>query len=293
MPRNVISQRSIVKAVQSFREYQSEQVRVLRREPDFTAMLYERGFPDWLITHAESEFGWEWMQILMSLRNRRFFFPSASIFGDTSILGRHLAQSDASVLGEDLVGKLVAFASLLSPAGEAVTRSLELDGFAVNDETLALVPLEGPVSAQQEEDRLSALIKNTGLPNHDVILKHMTDANSLYTEGKNHPSLNESRSMLQALIDGVSVETNQHGGHSTALPGGTANRMDYLMKVNFLTADEKAAFGSAWGLLSAGSHPGLPERELARIGLVLALEFGQLLMLKYANWKSMGHQRFS
>jgi hypothetical protein len=39
-------------------------------------MLYERGFPDWLVTHAESEYGWEWMRILMDLRNGRFFFPS-------------------------------------------------------------------------------------------------------------------------------------------------------------------------------------------------------------------------
>ena len=292
MPQRVISQRSIAKAVQSFREYHNEQFHVLRREPDYTLMLYERGFPDWLVTHAGSEYGWEWMQILMGLRNGTFFFPSASILND-SILGRHLAQSDALALGEACVGKLVAFASLLSPAGESVTRSLELDGLAVNEETLALVPLEGPVSAQQEEDMLTRLINATGLPNHDVILRHMTDATSLYTNGQNHPSLNESRNMLQALIDGVSEETHQHGGHAIGLPGGTGNRMDYLTTVNFLTTDEKAALGSVWGLLSAGSHPGLPERELARIGLILGLEFGQLLMLKYANWKTNAHRAFA
>ncbi len=292
MPQKVISQRSIARAVQSFRDYQNEQVRVLRRQPDFSLMLYERGFPDWLITHAESEYGWEWMQIFISLRNGTFFVPSVAIFNDTTILGRHITERDKSLLGEALVGKLVAFASLLS-TGESVTRSLELDGYAVNEETLALVPLEGPVSAQQEEDRLSALVKSTGLSNHDVILKHMIDANGLYTDGKNHPSLNESRNMVQALIDGISEETDKHGGHSTGLPGGTGNRMDYLMKVNFLTPDEKAALASAWGLLSAGSHPGVPDRELARISLVLALEFGQLLMLKFTNWKSNVHRAFS
>ena len=76
MPQSIVSQRSIAKAVGSFREYHNEQVRVLRREPDFSLMLYERGFPDWLVTHAESEYGWEWMRILMDLRNGRFFFPS-------------------------------------------------------------------------------------------------------------------------------------------------------------------------------------------------------------------------
>ena len=73
----------------------------------------------------------------------------------------------------------------------------------------------------------------------------------------------------------------------------TANRIDYLESVGFLTADEKAAYRSGWGTLSAGSHPGVPEREQARIGLILALELSQLLLLKYENWKRNGHRAFS
>jgi len=293
MPQSSISQRTIAKAVVSFREYHNEQVRVFRREPDFALQLYEREFRHWFVTHAESEYGWDWMRIFMALRSSKFFFPSAAYFSDVSITGQYMSEDEGLALGEILIRDLVAFASLLSPAGEPVTRSLELDGFAVNEETLALVPLEGPVSAQQEEDTLTRLVKNTGLPNHAVVLKHMSDANGLYTDGTNHPSLNESRSMLQALIDGVSVETDKHGSHSRGLGSDTKSRMDYLEKVGFLIPDERAALGSAWGLLSAGSHPGLPERELARIGLVVALEFGQLLMLKYGNWKTNGYRAFS
>jgi hypothetical protein len=105
-------------------------------------------------------------------------------------------------------------------------------------------------------------------------------------------SLNESRNLIQALIDGISMETDKHGNHSTGLPGGTVNRIDYLSIVGFLTADEKAAMSSGWGSLSAGSHPGVPEREHARNGLILALEFGQLLMLKFANWKANAYRGF-
>jgi hypothetical protein len=36
-----------------------------------------------------------------------------------------------------------------------------------------------------------------------------------------------------------------------------------------------------------------PARGQARIGLVLALEFGQLLMLKFKDWKSNGYLKFS
>jgi hypothetical protein len=121
----------------------------------------------------------------------------------------------------------------------------------------------------------------------------MADANSLYTNGNYHPSLNESRSLIQALIDGISIETDKSGNHSTGLPGGTANRIDYLFNVGFLAADEKTALNSGWGSLSAGSHPGVPEPEQARIGLILALEFGQLLMHKFANWKVNGCRGFS
>jgi hypothetical protein len=105
--------------------------------------------------------------------------------------------------------------------------------------------------------------------------------------------LNESRNLIQALIDEVSTETSAHGKHSTKLPGGTGNRIEYLKNVGFLTTDEETAYRSGWGTLSAGSHPGVPEREQARIGLVLALEFGQLLLVKFINWKANGYQKFS
>ena len=110
---------------------------------------------------------------------------------------------------------------------------------------------------------------------------------------KDHPSLNESRNLLQALIDGISAETNAHGKHSTGLPGPTKDRIEYLRKVGFFTTDEEAALKSGWGSLSAGSHPGVPEREQARIGLILALEFGQLMLMKFANWKANAYKAFS
>jgi hypothetical protein len=39
------------------------------------------------------------------------------------------------------------------------------------------------------------------------------------------------------------------------------------------------------GFLSAGSHPGLPPREQARIGLLLSMEFCQMLLLKWQYWR--------
>lgn len=287
MPVKSVSQRTMVEMMRTYSNVSRSE-----RQPDFTELLYEHDFPHWFTTHAESEYGWNWRTILIDLRNGRFFFPSNNYFSDNSITGQYLSSADAEVWGEVFIQQLAALATSL-PTGEAVLRSLQLDGFDVNKEKLSLVPLEGPVSAAEEEKRLAKLAKNSGIPDSPTVLKHMADADSLYTDGKDHASLNESRNLIQALIDGISVETDRNGKHSAGLPGATSNRIDYLTKVGFFTTDEQAAFKSAWGSLSAGSHPGVPEREQARIGLILAFEFGQLLMLKFANWKTNAYAGFS
>jgi len=174
---------------------------VLRREPDFISMLYERDFPHWFGTHANNEYGWQWMQILIDLRNSRFFFPSDWSNNGANVTGKYLSHSDALVLGEALIPRLAAFASSLSPAGTPVERSLELDGFAVNEEKLTLVPLEGPVSVQQEEDTFSRLVRSTGLPDHAVILKHMTEEanNSRTARGVTVPTkISDVQSRMQS-----------------------------------------------------------------------------------------------
>jgi hypothetical protein len=284
-----ISQRTIVKLMEALEDLGS----VLSDECaalDFSKFLYEHDFPDWFVQHAESHYAFGWKRILIDLRSTQFFYPSYS-YGSDSITGEYLSTSDADGVGEILLQRLAALAATTAE-GEPVRRSLELDGFQVDQEKLSLIPLEGVVSEKEEEDRLTTLIGQSGLPNTATILKHIKDAESLYLEGKEHASLNESRNSLQSLIDDISSETDRHGGHPVGLPGGTANRIEYLEKVGFLTPDEKTAFGSAWGALSAGSHPGVPAREETRIGLILALEFSQLLLLKVVNWKANLYKRF-
>jgi hypothetical protein len=257
--------------------------------------LYANDFPDWFVFQVQNQFLWDWSSILVNLRRGAFFYsnspyatPGEAIIPEQ----RFLEPERAKFLGEHFIQKLAAFACPLAST-DSLIRSIQLDGFDVDTAKLRLIPLEGPVSVQQEADRLSSLVNNCGLPNPDVVLKHIQDAQSLYADGKDHPSLGESRNIIQSLIDGISTGTATHGRHTTKLPGGTSNRIDYLAQVGFLTSDEKAAFNSAWGTLSAGSHPGVPEREQARIGLTLGLEFGQLLMMKLANWKKNAYQKFS
>lgn len=292
MPR--VSQRTIVEMMRALRDYGTSSSDS-EEPPDYKEELYAVGFPDWFVEHAGhyNAYDWKWQDILIDLRNGKFFFYRHTYSSPVPIIpDRYLSEENAKKLGEDFIHKLAAFASSL-PQGEDVLRSLQLDGFDVDRNTLKLIALEGPVSEQEEEDRLTALVGDSGIPEASTILQHIKDAQSLYTEGKYHASLNEARNLIQALIDGVSVETDKNGQHKTKLPGGSANRIDYLKELGFLIGDEHSSFRAVWATLSAGSHPGVPEREQARIGLILALELGQLLLFKFASWKASAYKRFS
>jgi len=261
---------------------------------NLSRLLYEYDFPDWFVVHASSYYQFSWDGILMSLRNVGFFFPDTGYFGMSTdnITGRYLDKVEAQQWGEYFIQRLAALATTL-PNGNSVVNSLQLDGYSVNSRKLTLIPLEDIVSAQEEGDALTARVKSAGFTNAQTVLQHIADAKNLFVESKYHPSLNESRNVLQCLVDDISSDTQNSGAHSTKLPGGTANRIAYLREVGFLTTDEEAAYKSAWVALSAGSHPGVPDRDEARIGLILAIEFGQLLLLKFSNWKANVHKKFS
>lgn len=259
-------------------------------------MLYKYDFPDWFVTQVENYYDFDWDLILRDLRNRRFFYLGDWADSFRNITGNFLDEAGADEMGELLIQRLAALLVAALNAnryGELVCRELELSGFRVDPTRLCLVPLEGPVSESEEEELLASLIRQSALPSQGTVLKHLSDARRNYVSGGDHESLNESRSFVQAVIDDITTETGSVGGHALSMPAGTANRIEYLRRVGFLTADEESAFRSAWGTLCAGSHPGVPARHEARIGLILALEFGQLLVLKFTNWKKNRCRSFS
>jgi hypothetical protein len=281
-----LSQRTLVRIAEAFRDY-------FNAGNDWLAeFLYEHDFKDWFVNRAR-ELLFDWFKVVRYLRSGEFFFRSNRWDAGTIIDRYAMHPTEAISRGEQLLRRLAALA-VTFPDGDQVIRSLELDGFRANQAKLELVPLDSIVSEQAEEDRLASLVNATTISNSTVILKHLHDADDLFVQGKDHSSISESRSFLQALIDGVSGETNALGGHaSIGYPSGTANRLKYLEDVGFFTSDEKTAFGSAWGFLSGGAHPGIPSHDSAHIGLILALEFGLFVLLKFGNWKANGYKRFN
>ncbi len=285
-----LSQKTLVRVMEALEEYGAPTGELDDPGVNFTRFLYENEFPTWFVLHAETSYSFNWQGIIIDLRSGRFFFPG---YSDSShnVTGQYLSESEASRIGEHLNRRLAALAAR-TPNGEMVIRSLELDGYRASEKTLDLVALESIVSEQEEEDRVVQLIKRTGISNSEVILKHLRDASDLFVGGKDHPSIGEARSFVQALVDSIGTETHAHGCHTVGYPGGTKNRLQYLQDVHFFTPDESAAFGSAWGFLSGGSHPGISTQDGARISLILSLEFGQLLLLKFENWKVNGYKSF-
>jgi hypothetical protein len=266
----------------------------MEEPPDLTTFFYEHNFPDWFIKRARSSYSFDWREIIPALRDTRFILtdgyfdsPGSNITGNP-----YLSDLEAASTGETLIERLTALAATL-PQGEAVRRSLELEGLRIDKEKLTLAPVESVVNEQQEECRLAGLVKQGQLQNEAALLKHLADAQELFVQGKDHPSIGESRNLIQALVDDISAATHASGAYSFGYPAGMANRLQYLQDVGFFTPDEKTAFGAAWGFLSAGSHPGIPSRDEARIGLILSLEFGQVLLLKFVNWAANAFVGFS
>jgi hypothetical protein len=263
-----------------------------KRHEYWTRLLYEHDVPEWFINHAQVALDFEMPRLLRSLKSGDFFYNPSRSYEVSIIDGYALPREEAIQLGGKMLGKIAAILVCLKNP-EALRHSLERDGYTVDCNNMQLISLEGPVKIQEEEDRFRKLIRAVTLPHEMEILKHLTDATDLYSDaGKEHSCINECRSFVQSLIDDISEETDRLGGHSVRLPGGTGNRFQYLQNVGFLNVDEFTAVGSAWGTLSAGSHPGVPPRDAARIGLVLAIEFGQLLVLKFTAWVAKGLKSF-
>lgn len=157
----------------------------LEEPPDVGELLYENDFPPWFVTHSRAEYGWDWKTILPDVRNTQFFFPH-TYFGapGPDITGQpYLGKEDAELPGEGLLQRLAALVTTL-PEGEAVARSLELDGFQVNQKQLRLVSLEPVTSEREEEERVASLVKQSGLTNSGVVLTHIPDARELFYSRK-------------------------------------------------------------------------------------------------------------
>jgi hypothetical protein len=230
-------------------------------------MLFKWGFPPWLIDHA-AEKRYDWTRIIRDLHS-----------GKVAQWIKGMLQYVPQVLQESILIKLTAMAmeeSDQSVDTEALRLSLLLDGFEMSQGKM--LRAEGPVSVTKERSRLITDLEASSFARKRFISKHLEDAEDLFTEGKMHPAMAEARSAFQAGIEDtvscVQLTVPRRSG------GGLKNQIEFLSRESFFSSDEEQAFLAAWGFLCAGAHPGLPPDEVGRIGLILALEFTQVLLIK-------------
>ncbi|MGB2625468.1 MAG: hypothetical protein WAK20_01655 [Candidatus Acidiferrum sp.] len=162
------------------------------------------------------------------------------------------------------------------PDVEAVRMSVQADGFTGAQKEL--VPIDGPVSVEQEKSRLLADLKVSKLGNKEVIAVHVKDAVEHFANGKHHSAIGEARTALESAIDETVILLELR--HSKKSGCGTGNKIPFMEETRFLSSDEKSAFLAAWGFLCSGNHPGISTEEQGRIGVILSLEFLQILIIK-------------
>jgi hypothetical protein len=241
-----------------------------QRQKFWQQMLFKWGFPSWLIDYAVGK-SHNWTAII-----RHLFAGEVTERTGNSIY--HIPQT----LQESMLKRLTAMGITEADDTEEARQlrhSLQLDGFDVSDGKT--VPLDGPVSITEERSRLLANLAASAYPRKDVIAKHLKDAEDLYSAGKMHPAMGQARSAFEAGIEDTVSLVEQRVKLKAG--GGLKNQIQFLSKQGFISADEEQAFLSAWGFLSAGAHPGLPPEEAGRLGLILGLEFTQVLLVKAKN----------
>jgi hypothetical protein len=228
------------------------------------AKLFEWGFPDWLTEHFFSR-GMDWSLVIPDLYK-------GSVKNQE---GAQVAQVLCNTMSLRLLASVYQEAKSGS-AKETLRLSLQLDGYEVGGGKIGSI--DGPVSVEEEKTRLLRNLKTSRLARQQVISKHITDAENLFGDGKHHPAIGEARSALQAVIEDtvalLEAKVGKRGG------GGTKNQIEFMAQHSFLSPDEQYAFLSAWGFLSSGNHPGMSSEDEGRIGIILCLEFIQILLIK-------------
>lgn len=260
-----ISQRTLEKVILALGEMLPGSADTFPLMADFwRTKLFGAGFPDWLVQYVLRR-GRNWSLIIPELYAGRV--ETANHVPVPKLLCHQMLRNLT----------VLAFSESKNPSTkEAIRLSLQLDGFEMENTNLR--PIDGPVSVEEEKSRLLAYLNASKLGRHDVISKHIRDAEDLFNQGKHHAAIGEARSALQAVIDEAVILVESKTGKRSG--AGTKNRIEFLEKESILSTDEQAAFLAAWGFLSSGNHPGLSSEEEGRIGTILCLEFIQILLVK-------------
>lgn len=261
-----LSPRTIGLARDVLREMEpSDTYLAVERKRFWKDALFDFGFAPLFIDVA-AQYGFDWSEIMLAVY-RGHFGPSSD-----APLPRWMLESALKRL------VVLAYSELRDKGHkEEIRRSLALDGFEISLPSNEVVRIEGPISVSEEQSRIIELLWASSLRRKELIEKHLNDAAGFFQKGETRPTINEARSAFEAIVEDL-VEMVEKK-NDTRAAANFKGRIEYLEKTGIISDEERAALGSGYGFLSAGSHPGVAE-EWARIGAIFGLELSYLLLLK-------------
>jgi hypothetical protein len=167
----------------------------------------------------------------------------------------------------------------------ALTASLELDGYQVRDGKLLDAESEAN-EVEEERGELANHYAELALPNLRIVQNHLNLSEEHYLAGKWGDCIGNSRHYFEQVLEDVADAWSKRAG-SPAFPSGKVMPVkirEYLRDAGLWNEDEFQAFGKLYGLLSAtGGHPGMSEKDQARIFRRLALSMVQFMLLRYES----------
>jgi hypothetical protein len=274
---------------------------------DLSLELYELGFEKDLLDYLEKDRAWDFRDVMPDIFDGQFM---AALRHHAQVASRSLRgivwvppggfkqparQPDDAENGRQLLLRLAEYLCLRIDAlrtdlpevkvwRENLLASLTLDGFSLVGGKF--VPSDSAVIDQAGETTLlREQIKKASFPRESLILGHYEQAEELFVDRKWHPAIGEWRSFFQAVIQDIAEITGHNRSDVKKSDGTMKDDLRFLLQTRFFSEDEWTIVGAVWGFLSAGSHPGISLPHQARIAMIQALCFGQVLSSKYLVWR--------
>jgi hypothetical protein len=253
--------------------------------------LYERDFTKDFLDMASRGYDWTFFDLLSDLRSGKFNSGSYGPTADDVDAGHKTLLRLAEYLCERIDAFPPRLGDVKRNRNELIS-CLALDGFSLVGERF--IPSESAVINQPEEvSLLKQLLKQAAFPNKKVILEHFRQGEDLFVQQKWGPAIGGWRNFFEAVLRDIGEMTSLNRPDVKKPRNSMKEVFEYLEFAGFFDADEHTGMGSTYGFLCSGAHPGISEEHKARMGMVLALTSGQMVVTKYLAWRNCGFRGFA
>ena len=163
-------------------------------------------------------------------------------------------------------------------------QSLRKDGFIMSGGKLVCDMQVIDISAQRTE--FQQALAESKHDNKQLVLHHLKEAETFQASEQWGAAASEWRHVFEESIRGAWRMTKASNPHFSERPEKPPFRdvLLWLNQAGFLEPEEKDAFGSAFGFLSVGNHPGIKGKHVAYVSRTLASPLAHAILAKLTSW---------